>query len=173
MQLFRVFFAPEAPAGKPQNNTKGSRLSIDDVVDAVKNAKSSVMFSLFSATDGDLLDACKSAADNGKLMRGLVNEISDKDPAANDDGTKNASKVAATWLFERSKEDNMVVGHASFGKNKTPLGFWQESNTLVDPSLPKPKTTTGTKKTFIPPVYVHQKIVIIDGESDTPTIFVG
>ena len=169
----RVFFAPEAPAGNPKQKIKGSRLSIDDVVNAVKNAKSSVMFSLFSATDAGLLDACKSVADNGKLMRGLVNQINSTDPKATDDGTTNASKAAATWLYERSKEDNMVVGHDSFGKNKTPLGFWFESNTLVDPSLPKPKAGAKAKKSFVPPVYVHQKIVIVDGETDAPTIFVG
>ncbi|PWT74722.1 MAG: phospholipase [Bacteroidetes bacterium] len=167
----RVFFAPEKPAGNPRNGAAGSRLSIDEVVNAVKSAQSSVMFSLFSATDGQLLDACKSVADGGKLMRGLVNEISSTDPSATDDGTANASKVAATWLFERSKEDNMVVGHDSFGQNNTPTGFWQESNTLRDPSKPAPSGNGANK--FIPNVYVHQKIVIVDGETANPKIYVG
>lgn len=167
----RVFFAPEAPAATKGDPTSGSRVSIDAVVNAVQNAKSSVMFSLFSATDKPLLDACKSVADNGKLMRGLVNSISKTDPAATGDGTENASKVAATWLYERSKEDNMVVGHDSFGKNNTPLGFWQESNTLVDPDAPKEDGLS--EKKFIPSVYVHQKIVIIDGTTDNPVIYVG
>lgn len=164
----RVFFAPEAPAGTKTSD--GSRLSIDAVVNAVKNAKESVMFSLFSATDKQLLDACLAVAESGKLMRGLVNSISTKTPVDNTDEPENASTAAATWLFERSKDDNMVVGHDSFGANNTPLGFWQESNTLVDPTAPKP---AGDAKHFIPPVFVHQKIVIIDGTTDNPIIFVG
>ena len=165
----RVFFAPEAPAST--KTTKGSRSSIDEVVNAVSNAKSSVMFSLFSATDKDLLDACMTVAESGKLMRGLVNSISDKSAVDDSDQTENAATVAATWLFERSKEDNMVVGHDSFGSNNTPSGFWQESNTLVDPNVPKP--AGGAGKSFIPPVFVHQKIVIIDGTTDHPIIYMG
>jgi len=169
----RVFFAPEAPAGNPKKGTPGSRNSIDEVVNAVKNATSSVFFSLFSATDKELLDACTSVADNGKLMRGLVNQISQTDPAQKDQKTENASTVAATWLYEKSKQDNMVVGHDSFGQNQTPTGFWQESNVLQDPTKPKPKPKEGKKSSGIPNVYVHQKIVIVDGETDHPTIFVG
>jgi hypothetical protein len=165
----RVFFAPESPAANKKNGSPGSRISIDEVVHAVLDARSSVLFSLFSATDAPLLDACKSAADNGKLMRGLVNTIGEKDPA--DSGKpENASTAAATWLFERSKEDNMVVGHDSFGKNNTPTGFWQESNVLTDPGKPAPG---GNQNHAIPNVYVHQKIVIVDGETDNPIIFVG
>ncbi|MEO8961260.1 MAG: phospholipase D-like domain-containing protein [Ginsengibacter sp.] len=167
----RVFFAPEAPAGNPKKGTPGSRVSIDDVVHAVKTAKSSVLFSLFSATDKPLLDACTSVADSGKLMRGLVNSISANDPAEKEDGTENASTVAATWLYEKSKQDNMVVGHDRFGANKTPNGFWQESNVLNDPG--KPKSPGGKGGNKIPNVFVHQKIVIVDGDTNSPTIFVG
>jgi len=170
----RVFFAPEQPAANKAKGTPGSRQSIDAVVKAVKGAKSSVFFSLFSATDKPLLDACKNTADEGKLMRGLVNSISKEDPTSADK-PENASTVAATWLYERSKEDNMVVGHDSFGSDKTPTGFWQESNVLVDPSKKKPKAAAGAngKKAFVPNVFVHQKIVIIDGETDNPTVYVG
>lgn len=161
----RVFFPPEKPAPSHANPT-GSRISIDTVVNAVKGAKSSVFFSLFSVTDAALLDACLSVAQNGKLMRGLVNEISE--PKA--DATENASTVAATWLFDRSKEDNMVVGHDSFKKGNVPNGFWFETNVLKDPDLPP---TPAIHKKFVPNVYVHQKIVIIDGESANPTIYVG
>jgi phosphatidylserine/phosphatidylglycerophosphate/cardiolipin synthase-like enzyme len=167
----RVFFAPEQPAANKKTGKAGSRQSINAVVKAVKGAQSSVFFSLFSATDKALLDACKGTADHGKLMRGLVNSISKEEPTSGDK-PENASTVAATWLYERSKEDNMVVGHDSFGKDKTPTGFWWESNVLVDPNKKKPKGTKG-KSTFVPNVYVHQKIVIVDGETDNPTIYVG
>lgn len=171
----RVFFPPEKPAANKKKGTKGSRKSIDEVVNTVKNAKSSVLFSLFSATDKPLLDACTSTARRGQLMRGLVNSISKQDPRAS--GKKeNASTVAATWLYETSKNDNMVVGHDSFGANQTPTGFWQESNVLADPTKKKPKAAAGTgmKNGFqVPNVYVHQKIVIVDGDTDNPTVFVG
>lgn len=171
----RVFFAPEAPAANKKTGTTGSRQSIDAVVNTVQKAKSSVFFSLFSATDKPLLDACKDTADNGKLMRGLVNSVSTKDPTAeakDKNKPENASTVAATWLYERSKEDHMVVGHDSFGKDNTPTGFWWESNVLADPNKKPPKGGKG-KKSFVPNVYVHQKIVIVDGDTDNPTIYVG
>jgi len=172
----RVFFAPEAPAANKQKGTAGSRKSIGEVVNIVKGAKSSVFFSLFSATDKPLLDVCTSTAKRGQLMRGLVNSISKKNPQASGK-TENASTVAATWLYETSKNDNMVVGHDSFGKDQTPTGFWQESNVLVDPTKKKPKQAAGAGKKKggfqVPNVYVHQKIVIVDGDTDNPTVFVG
>lgn len=161
----RVFFPPEKPAPSHSNPT-GARVSIDTIVNNVKAAKSSVFFSLFSVTDAALLDACLSAAQSGKLMRGLVNEISEPKP----DAKENASTVAATWLFDRSKEDNMVVGHDSFRKGNVPNGFWFETNVLKDPGLP---SSPSVGKKFVPNVYVHQKIVIIDGESANPIIYVG
>ena len=161
----RVFFPPEHPA--PSHNAPaGSRISIDTVVNAVKAAKSSVFFSLFSVTDADLLDACLSVAQQGKLMRGLVNEIREPKP----DAPENASTVAATWLFDRSQDDNMVVGHDNFEKGNVPNGFWFENNVLMDPSAPP---STKISKSFVPNVYVHQKIVIIDGESKHPIVYVG
>jgi phosphatidylserine/phosphatidylglycerophosphate/cardiolipin synthase-like enzyme len=129
------------------------------------------MFSLFSATDKPLLDACLAVAENGKLMRGLVNSISKNDPEAAEDKPENASTVAATWLYERSKDDNMVVGHDNFSIKDTPAGFMPEPTVLTDPSLPKPKS--AGQDNFIPPVFVHQKIVIIDGTTDNPIIYVG
>jgi len=161
----RVFFPPEAPAPSHSNPT-GSRVSIDTVVEAVKDAKTSVFFSLFSVTDADLLTACLATAQNGKLMRGLVNEISEPKTGA----PQNASTAAATWLYERSNDDDMVVGHSDFQKGTVPNGFWFESNVLHDPNA---KPAAGKSKTYIPNVYVHQKIVIIDGESASPTIYVG
>jgi PLD-like domain len=168
----RVFFAPERPAADKKKGTPGSRQSIGAVVKAVKGAQSSVMFSLFSATDKDLMDACTAVAGKKKLMRGLVNSISKTDPRAKAK-KETASTVAATWLYETSKDDHMVVGHDSFGKNNTPTGFWQESNVLVDPTKKQPKAAKGKKGFQVPNVYVHQKIVIVDGDTDNPTIYVG
>ncbi len=167
----RVFFAPEAPAGNKSKGTPGSRVSIDVVVNAVKNAKSSVIFSLFSATDAELLEACKATAGEDKMMYGLVNTISE--PKAAEPGTELSTTASANLeLYNLSKDDNMVVGHSSFTKAATPTGFWWEVATLRAPGT-KVVLGKGKKNSGPPPVYDHQKIVVIDGESDKPTIFVG
>ncbi|ASL46706.1 hypothetical protein bAD24_III04910 [Burkholderia sp. AD24] len=65
----RVCFSPEP---------KTSRMQIDTIVDAINNAKHSVVFCLFMPTDAPLRDACFAAGDKGKMMFGLVNHISAK-----------------------------------------------------------------------------------------------
>ncbi|HEY0454757.1 MAG TPA: phospholipase [Verrucomicrobiae bacterium] len=64
----RLFFSPEP---------KGHRNSIDAVVASVKGAKKSVLFCIFDPTDKDLLEAIMKAGDNGKMMHGLINSITD------------------------------------------------------------------------------------------------
>ena len=66
-----VFFPPEP---------KGTRESLDRVVRAVKRAKRSVLFCLFSPTDKELRDACFEAGDRGRMMFGVVNTISEREP---------------------------------------------------------------------------------------------
>ncbi|MBV9490266.1 MAG: phospholipase, partial [Verrucomicrobia bacterium] len=55
----RVFFSPEP---------KGSRVSIDTVATAVRDAKASVIFCMFDPTDPTLLDALMATSDNGRLL---------------------------------------------------------------------------------------------------------
>jgi hypothetical protein len=50
----RVFFPPEKKPG---------RTSVDPIVDAVQNARQSVIFGLFSSTDEALREACFQAGD--------------------------------------------------------------------------------------------------------------
>ena len=62
----RVFFSPEP---------KGDRVSLDTITEAVENAKSSVLFCVFTPTDAPLLNSILAAGDNGKILYGLVNSI--------------------------------------------------------------------------------------------------
>src|SRR4051812_32207913 len=65
----RVFFSPEG--GK-------SRTFLDTVTQAVKDATSSVLFCMFTATDEPLMEAIFKLGDqNDKLIYGLLNSIDD------------------------------------------------------------------------------------------------
>src|SRR5437773_322929 len=153
----RVFFAPEK---------KPNRKSIDAVVEAVKKAKSSVIFCLFDATDPDLIKALLDVGDKGKILFGLVNAISDpakkKKPATIDEAMQDLSPSAQAQvtLFEKSRANRPdVVSWSMFTKQTAPAGFLPELST-VDLSS---KSTTGTQ----PPatVHIHHKFIVIDAET--------
>ena len=144
----RVFFPPEP---------KGDRESLDVVVDAVRNAKSSVLFCLFSPTDADLREACFDAGDEGKMMFGLVNTIADEEP---DDERTDAGSRAKVEIYHRSRDNRDVFAHDLFRRDSRPGGFWWETRTLP-----------GRAGRF--PVFIHHKFVVIDAETKSPTIFTG
>ena len=91
----RVFFSPESSS---------KRVSIDTVVQAVKKAKSSVVFCMFSPTDKALLEALMEAGDKKKIMFGMLNSIVDPTNAL---AKKNAKAIAdgkaPTGLTENAK----------------------------------------------------------------------
>jgi phosphatidylserine/phosphatidylglycerophosphate/cardiolipin synthase-like enzyme len=144
----RVFFPPER---------RGSRVSIGAVVDAVRRARRSVLFCLFSPTDAELRRAIFEAGDAGKMMFGLINKISRVGPG---DEPLDAAQVAQVEIYHRSRKQKDVFAHAIFRKGGAPTGFWWE---VAD--LP------GGGGRF--PVYIHHKFVLIDAESANPTIYTG
>jgi phosphatidylserine/phosphatidylglycerophosphate/cardiolipin synthase-like enzyme len=161
----RVFFAPEK---------KPNRKSIDAVVEAVKKAKSSVIFCLFDATDPDLIAALLAAADKGKILFGLVNAITDpakkKKAATMDEAMQDLSPSAEAQVkvFEASRTKRpRVVKWSMFTKQTAPAGFLPELSTIDLSS----KSTTGAK----PPatVHIHHKFIVIDAETSSPTIYSG
>ena len=162
----RVFFAPEK---------KSSRLSLDTVVHAVERANSSVLFCFFDPTDQDLLDACFKVGSDGKMMFGLVNTITDPNGRKRTPGVEgrkpNAQDLAKVRLYHRSEDSSDVYAHAAFPKGGAPAGFWWEASKIQLPG----KTSTGaaSSKKGPPEVYVHHKFVVIDGETDHPTIYTG
>jgi hypothetical protein len=162
----RVYFPPEPKPG---------RESIAPIVTAIQNAKSSVVFCLFSSTDEPLRHECFKAADQGKMMFGLVNSIwLPKDPTKTD-----AQTVAMVEIYNRSKEDRDVFAHALFQRGKEPQGFWWEVATLrvderdVTADMAEAGVTAGERKSAAPAVYIHHKFVVIDGETKNPTIYSG
>lgn len=145
----RVFFAPEKKPG---------REALDPVEDAIKKAKSSALFCIFSPTDKGIRDALFKAGDKGKMMFGLINSISDEQPESE---TQDASFEARVAVYHRKKENRDVYSAAAFGGPNAKAGFWWELK-----SIPK-----KVKKNF--PVFIHHKFIIIDGETDNPIIYTG
>ncbi len=172
----RVFFSPEP---------KGKRASIDTVIKAIKAAKSSVMFCMFSPTDPQLIRALLATSDRGKLLYGMLNSISDpsKKKKKNTDGNLSdsgeaprepteATKVQVE-LFHRSRKDRKVLAYNYFRPNNAPAGFLPELSTVdlsSKSTLPPPKPA---KKGGPPAVHIHHKFIIIDADTDQPTIYTG
>ena len=168
----RVFFSPE-----PAN----SRLSIDTVVQAVKDAKSSVVFCMFDPTDPPLLKALLATGDQGKLLYGMLNKISDPTKstgsqlATSTSGEPPAQPSPATeiqtTLFNRSRADKKVLAYNYFRPGAAPKDFLPELST-IDTSRysTAPPPTDGHSP---PAVHIHHKFIVIDGETADPTIYTG
>jgi hypothetical protein len=144
----RVFFSPEP---------KGERASIGVIVNSVKAAKKSVLFCLFSPTDKELREAIFEAGDRGLMMFGLVNKVKRETPEGE---PKDSAQVAQVELYHRSRKCKDVFSHSLYPKEGYPGGFWWERASL-------PGDTSQW------PVYIHHKFVVIDGETDHPTIYTG
>ncbi len=152
----RVCFAPEG---------KGKRVAMEPVIDAIRQARSSVVFCLFTPTDAELRNECFAAGDRGLMMFGLVNRISQpkkKDDGDDEDGKLRADELAAVELFHRSRSRRDVVGAGMFARDEVPAGFLRELNVLP-----------GSRRGKFPPVIIHHKFIVIDAEGSNPVIFSG
>ncbi len=158
----RLIFCPEP--GK-------QRVFLDTVVDAVKHAKSSVLFCMFTATDPALLPAIFAAGDSGKLIYGMINSIPDPDakPAKPKKGKAKgptpAHQVAVT-LYNRSRHERDTLSYDYFDPATAPAGFLPEFRTINVSKF------SGGKG---PPVavHIHHKFIVIDGDTPNPTIYTG
>lgn len=173
----RAFFPPEG---------KDDRHSIDECVKAVNNAKSSVILCMFSPTDAALLDAFGKAGDNGKLLYGLLNAITDPSQSkkrkqaiadGEDPGELSDSAQVQIDLYNRSKSDHKVLAYNYFRPGATPANFLPELST-IDTSkwstVPPAKPSKGKNKKGGPPaVHIHHKFVVIDADTDEPIIYTG
>ena len=169
----RVFFSPEP---------KGKRVSIDTVVTAVKAAKKSVMFCMFSPTDPALIKALLAASDRKKLLFGLLNSISDPTKKPKEDnladrgeaprGLSETAKVQIT-LFNRSRRDKKVLTYAYFRPGNAPASFLPELNAVDFSSRSTLPASQGGAGKGPPAVHIHHKFIIVDAETDKPTIFTG
>ena len=153
----RLIFCPEP--GK-------QRVFLDTVVDAVKHAKSSVLFCMFTATDPALLPAIFAAGDSGKLIYGMINSIPDPDakPAKPKKGKAKgptpAHQVAVT-LYNRSRHERDTLSYDYFDPATAPAGFLPEFRTINVSKF------SGGKG---PPVavHIHHKFIVIDGDTPQP-----
>ncbi len=155
----RVFFSPE-----PGSSHKSESVSMDTIVESIHSANSSVVFCLFTPTDEKLRKACFAAGDAGKLMFGLVNKISKDEPVVSStaSGKPRADQLAALEIYHRSKENKDIIGSEYFHAGAVPRGFEPELNIFPGEKAPK-----------YPPVIIHHKFIVIDAETDSPTIYTG
>lgn len=170
----RVFFTPEP--GK-------QREFLDTVTDAVKAAKSSVLFCMFTASDEDLMKAIFAKGDSpDHLIYGLINTIDDPDkPTKSGEQRTNLPKIAAT-IFHRSHQKNPdTLAYDAFTK-EAPRGFLPELRSIdtskYDVSLKRTTAKKGAKAAKKksggpPPIHVHHKFIVIDGDTEHPTIYTG
>jgi len=155
----RVFFSPE-----PGQPGQADSVSMETIVQAVHNAQSSVVFCLFTPTDKDLREACFAAGDAGKMMFGLVNHVAGSEPGTKPTATGKipADQIAQLEIYHRTKEKKDVIGANFFHPNTVPAGFEVEMN-LFPGEQPPP----------YPPVIIHHKFIVIDAETESPTIYTG
>lgn len=154
----RVSFSPE-----PSN----SRVEIDTIVEAINNAKHSVVFCLFMPTDAPLRDACFAAGDKGQMMFGLVNHISPKSAQAAEEAEKSGKIVTTTALanmelFHRGRDKHDVIDAEYFSPATVPAGF--------EPEL---RVFPGENAPSYAPVIIHHKFLVIDAEGANPIVYTG
>jgi len=137
---------------------------------------------MFSPTDPALIKALLATSDRKKLLFGLLNSISDPSKKKKKDNLSDsgeaprepseATEVQIT-LFQRSRRDKKVLTYSYFRPGNAPASFLPELSAVDFSSrstLPPPKK--GAKK-GPPAVHIHHKFIVIDAETDKPTIFTG
>ncbi|HEX7909576.1 MAG TPA: phospholipase D-like domain-containing protein [Paraburkholderia sp.] len=154
----RVCFSPEA---------SNSRLQIDTIVEAINNAKHSVVFCLFMPTDAPLRDACFAAGDKGQMMFGLVNHISPKSAQAAEEAEASGKIVTTTALanmelYHRGRDKHDVIDAEYFSPATVPAGF--------EPEL---RVFPGENAPSYAPVIIHHKFLVIDAEGANPIVYTG
>lgn len=167
----RVIFSPEP---------KGQRVSLDTVIESINNAKQSVVFCMFSPTDPTLLQSLLAVGDKKKLLYGLLNSISNpnaKKDDLSDSGEPPKKPTASTQikvtLYNRSQKDKKVLTYSYFRPGATPAGFLPEFSTVDMTSMSTLRPKSGGKKGAPPAVHIHHKFIVIDPETDKPTIYTG
>lgn len=158
----RVFFLPEP--GK-------DRKFLDTVTEAVKKAKSSVLFCMFTASDLALMNAIFAQADSkDHLVYGLLNAIDDPEKPTKSGKKRNLPEIAVT-IFHRSRAKPDTLPYSAFGKN-APRGFLPELRT-IDCSKYDASASAKKKSGGPPPIHIHHKFIVIDGDTAHPTIYTG
>jgi hypothetical protein len=143
---------------------------------------------MFNPTDPALLKALMATSDRGKLLYGLLNSISDpstakKPKAERDDENRAASGLppknptAATQVrvevFNRSRKDKSVIAYNYFRPKAAPAGFLPEFSTVDLSSKNMLGQHKASGKRPPPAVHIHHKFIVIDADTEAPTIYSG
>lgn len=109
------------------------------------------------------------------LIYGLLNSIDDPEKPTKK-GEKRKLPAIASKIFHRSQKTPDTLPYSAFGAG-APRGFLPELRTIdtspYDASLTKGKAKGVKKKSAPPPIHVHHKFIVIDGDTDAPTIYTG
>jgi phosphatidylserine/phosphatidylglycerophosphate/cardiolipin synthase-like enzyme len=161
----RVYFTPEP--GK-------QREFLDTVTKAVQLAKSSVLFCMFTASDTELMSAIFAQGDSkDHLIYGLINSIDDPDKPTKSGKKRKLPKIAATIYHRSSSKDPDTLAYAAFTQ-PPPRGFLPELRSIDTSSFDASAETQAAKSAHgPPPIHVHHKFIVIDGDTDQPTIYSG
>jgi len=161
----RVYFTPEP--GK-------QREFLDAVTKAVQFAKSSVLFCMFTASDTDLMNAIFAKGDSkDHLIYGLINSIDDPDKPTKSGKKRKLPTIAATIYHRSSSKDPDTLAYAAFTQ-QPPRGFLPELRSIDTSSFDVSAETQAEKRAHgPPPIHVHHKFIVIDGDTDQPTIYSG
>ncbi len=146
---------------------EGKTTQIDTIVAAIKKAKHSVMFCIFTPTDKHLRDACFEAADRGLMMFGLVNNLSKKSAAETQVALETGKQVNGTALA------NMELYHRSRDKKDVIEGMYFSAATVPEGFEPELLTFPGEDAPGYAPVVIHHKFIVIDGEGENPIVYTG
>jgi hypothetical protein len=174
----KAFFSPEPGAGKKEN--KG-RIALAPVVEAIRKAKQSIVFCIFTPTDNEVRSEIFDQADNGKMMFGLINSISSKEPELKKtkSGKPRGDAVTRIEIYHRNRKNRDVYAHAAFTKMNTPGGLLAEISSLREALKieldddGEGGQPAGKKSNSAPEVYIHHKFIVVDGETDNPIVYTG
>lgn len=162
----RVFFLPEPSK---------QRQFLDTVTDAVENARSSVLFCMFTASDEALMNAIFAKGDSpDHLIYGLINAIANPNKlTAKGEKRTNLPKIAAT-IYHRANSKTDTMSYDVFGRD-APRGFLPELRSIDTSEFDVSAASADDdgKPHFVPAVHIHHKFIVIDGDTDAPTIYTG
>jgi len=164
----KVFFSPESDQSK--KTPTWSPASIKPIVDAIKSAKSSIVFCLYDPTDEDLLNAVLDAITKNRAAFGLLNTLPGSAPKPTTKaGKKTPNYAIKKRLYEFTNDHNEIVSAQGYLSPLTglPQGWLAELN-----ALPSAKKQTAGSFDFST-IHVHHKFVLIDGETNHPILFTG
>jgi phosphatidylserine/phosphatidylglycerophosphate/cardiolipin synthase-like enzyme len=125
---------------------------------------------MFTASDKPLMEAIFAQGDSkDHLIYGLLNSVDDPDKPTKKGEKRKLPEIAAT-IFHRSRQQEDTLPYSAFGTT-APRGFLPELR-AIDTSQYDCSVKKGRGRQP-PPIHVHHKFIVVDGDTDAPTIYTG